>query len=481
MRRIALLLFVFILFAAWLLAGCREQQNAASPEASQQQTQQAQEPAKPQPPVPEIPGLPFEAKEPVDLDEVRPDLKSSDRSKRLQALDALPRVKGEKQREEALRILQQTFGTDPDPVIRSAALTAMSEFPLAKTKAYFIRAVRDPAPSVRETAVNGLIRSGSLEAASVLMEAMQDAAASVRYAAAQGYCRLVAKQPKDVACRKLIEALYSDDFELRAQATMALVPMGHDAVPYLIEAVGKGPWYTRAAVATALGMAAGGTSQRQAEWAKQVASDFKADADAAPPDTRATPALIKALHDPDFRVRLAAAQGLGLQANPEAAKACAEALRDPNVEVRQHAASALTVLPTDGLWDKLIEALHDPDKDVRRYIIEAISGLPANVAVPALIELVQREKNPRNLEEAADSLGRLGDKRATEPLIKLFDNPNPDVRWAAVRAVGKFEDRRAIGPLRKRLKDKAPWVAYSAEHALHRLRIKATAPRGIPE
>ena len=55
--------------------------------------------------------------------------------------------------------------------------------------------------------------------------------------------------------------------------------------------------------------------------------------------------------------------------------------------------------------------------------------------------------------EAIRALGRIGDRRAVEPLIELLRNSNPDFREAAIGALGDLGDERAIAPLIERVRD----------------------------
>ncbi len=52
---------------------------------------------------------------------------------------------------------------------------------------------------------------------------------------------------------------------------------------------------------------------------------------------------------------------------------------------------------------------------------------------------------------AAETLGKIGDRRAVAPLISLLSDNHKWVRCAAARALGDLGDRRALGPLFKAL------------------------------
>ena len=56
--------------------------------------------------------------------------------------------------------------------------------------------------------------------------------------------------------------------------------------------------------------------------------------------------------------------------------------------------------------------------------------------------------------DAALALGKIGDRRAVEPLIKSLGDINTKVRQAAASALGKIGDRRAVAPLITVLEDR---------------------------
>ena len=70
---------------------------------------------------------------------------------------------------------------------------------------------------------------------------------------------------------------------------------------------------------------------------------------------------------------------------------------------------------------------------------------------------------------AAYALGRLGDKRAVDPLIKALADDDFYVRWGAVWALGRLGDKRAADPLVKALADKVSNVRKAAAEALEQL------------
>ena len=59
------------------------------------------------------------------------------------------------------------------------------------------------------------------------------------------------------------------------------------------------------------------------------------------------------------------------------------------------------------------------------------------------------DENPGNRWKAADSLGRLGDPRATGPLIDALFDEDARVRVKVAWALGSIGDIRALAPLRQ--------------------------------
>jgi HEAT repeat protein len=59
------------------------------------------------------------------------------------------------------------------------------------------------------------------------------------------------------------------------------------------------------------------------------------------------------------------------------------------------------------------------------------------------------DENPGKRWKAADSLGRLGDLRAVEPLIDALSDDDRRVRVKVIWALGSIGDVRALGPLQQ--------------------------------
>jgi HEAT repeat protein len=126
--------------------------------------------------------------------------------------------------------------------------------------------------------------------------------------------------------------------------------------------------------------------------------------------------------------------------------------------------------------EELIESLHDPSFNVRHEAIVALGHMtPDERSTAALVEVLEG-RQPDLAVAAAWALGRLGDRRALEPLRAALDGDFPMVRAASARALGTLRDEEAAPLLLEKLQTmpQAPLrTAYAA--ALGNLRHREAA------
>jgi len=95
------------------------------------------------------------------------------------------------------------------------------------------------------------------------------------------------------------------------------------------------------------------------------------------------------------------------------------------------------------------------------------SAAGPDVKVDDLIRAVTDDSNYKVRVQAALVLGKLGDTRAVQPLIKALGDANKTVRGIAASALGQLGDSSATDPLRSLLKRETdPFVKGQAEKAL---------------
>jgi len=151
----------------------------------------------------------------------------------------------------------------------------------------------------------------------------------------------------------------------------------------------------------------------------------------------AVPPLMKLLDNGDYKVRMAAARGLGEIGDEQAI-------------------------------GPLIDSLSDTSKNVQRIATEAFSNI-GQPAVSALLDtLIGKDQLARKW--AAEALGNIGDASVAQQLIARLNDPNIEVQRAAVTALGDLKSKRAIEPLIEVLSSDNIELARAATEALGQIR-----------
>ena len=109
----------------------------------------------------------------------------------------------------------------------------------------------------------------------------------------------------------------------------------------------------------------------------------------------------------------------------------------------------------------LLEALSDEAWVVRMNAAWAVGRLDDNRAVEPLIQLLDDRERDVQIA-AAGALGRLDDSRAVSPLLESLDDSEVEVRSAAAWALGRLDDGRAVDGLIDALEDAAQDVRAQA-------------------
>ncbi len=149
-------------------------------------------------------------------------------------------------------------------------------------------------------------------------------------------------------------------------------------------------------------------------------------------------------------------------------------LKDKDWFVRRDAAEALGKLGDKQSVEPLIACLKDGNNAVRFNAAEALGKLGDKRAVEPLTACLQADAVDRSF--AAEALGNLGDRRAVAPLIACLQDKGVDRSFAA-EALGKLGDKSAVAPLIACLKDKDERVRRKAAESLGKLGDKqAVAP-----
>ncbi len=80
---------------------------------------------------------------------------------------------------------------------------------------------------------------------------------------------------------------------------------------------------------------------------------------------------------------------------------------------------------------------------------------------------------------SAPSLGKIGDKRAVDPLIKALRDSNEDVREDAAEALGEIGDPRAVNILSELVHDEDKIVRKRAKEALEKIKKRKSSRKMV--
>ncbi|MFL7791955.1 MAG: HEAT repeat domain-containing protein [Anaerolineae bacterium] len=98
-----------------------------------------------------------------------------------------------------------------------------------------------------------------------------------------------------------------------------------------------------------------------------------------------------------------------------------------------------------------LQALKDEDWQVRVAAAVAIEGIGprAKLAVPTLIQTLERDEKADVREAAAEALGSVGQatKETISALVGALDDKSDYVRWAAAKALDAFTRQSISGKI----------------------------------
>lgn len=214
-------------------------------------------------------------------------------------------------------------------------------------------------------------------------------------------------------------------------------------------------------------------------------------------DPRVPDLLAKAILDEDSNVRRNAIWGLGRLGDQRSYDLIKLALQDPDKKVRSSAARALRWVGGQDSTDILINALGDPSYSVVSSAVMTLGFLGDETAIEPLITVLKSNsespassaaealaniRNPRAVEplletlktsryefvrsSVARALVKFGPVHALEPFKSMICDPDYQLRGLAVSSLGKLGDRSASDAIADALQDDNPKVAKAAAFAL---------------
>jgi len=204
--------------------------------------------------------------------------------------------------------------------------------------------------------------------------------------------------------------------------------------------------------------------------------------------------LLSQLQSPDFYAREEAVKELGTYDQDEAVAGLIMALEDPDLGIRELAADYLTQIKGDTASQLLIRFLanedigtrnlsaeilvrigkdavpallseiDNDDHDVRKFIVDVLGLIKDESSVEAICGKL-KDSNINVVCSAAEALGEIGSSRAIKALVEAYQSTE-DVRLQAVEALGKIGDPSAQDYLVKMLDNQDPMILFAAIEAL---------------
>lgn len=260
-------------------------------------------------------------------------------------------------------------------------------------------------------------------------------------------------EPTEQLLQQLVEGLGDPRGLVRLQFAETLGEIGESATPFLLEALAN---HTNVVV------------RRAAAKTLTIIAD-----------PRAVPTLLHAfLNDEDTVVKGSSAGALA-RTGEAAVPALLDILgsTDQPEDIKGHAAWALAFIGSEAA-DYLYQALNDTSLDVRCAVIGALGHVAQEQADEKSCNLlVSALTDPEALirTEAAAALGQLHYPPAVPHLILAIHDHDLDVRKAAINSLGKIGDCSALEPLQALLTHEQDVVRILAKLAIAQIERQSEA------
>ena len=281
--------------------------------------------------------------------------------------------------------------------------------------------------------------------------------------------------PGPAEAPRLIELLGSEDGYIRSQASYALIGMGHDATPALIEALSA----KKSLVEVIYVLNAVKDERAAPALARLLDTDDeevrrRAESALFALGAPATPFLIDALKDP-LRSR-SAARALSLISLTKENKKLYEILGNPDPSIRASAASVLRSWRDPGATGPMGALLKDPDAIVRTEASGYFLALGPDAETPYLdLLLADTDENVRINALKIVLKTRKSDYFAVYCGI-LKNDTNAQARKLAAEALFRYDRDKSAPALMEALGDPEDLVASEAADYLGEMKAREAAP-----
>ena len=135
--------------------------------------------------------------------------------------------------------------------------------------------------------------------------------------------------------------------------------------------------------------------------------------------------------------------------------------------------------PDPNIVKQALSELRDVSKEKRRTAVMKLGMLGGDEAIRTLMMIVANINEDLIVRgRAALMLGKIGDSRAVEPLIRALDAPGVQTPLYAAQSLGKLGDPRAIEALIRVMESHNDKTREAAQEALEKLGYKEAEPEG---
>lgn len=339
--------------------------------------------------------------------------------------------------------------SDSNSDVRMQSAIALGRFKDSRAVGSLTTLLSDRDSQVNLAAAESLARMQDPRVIRLLVDSLDNADWRVRARAAQVLAFSPSAASSAGAVVPLVNAMRDKDLIVRYYASEALVAIGGEAVPQLIDMLRSERSQERARVVRVLGRIGQPTIMPLVAFIqdRRISSDTKIEAArllGRLGDARAVDPLITLLADERYYVRREVSRALGQIGEP-ALERLGTLAQSEVPATREAGVEALGAISSPRALNLIMDALSDQAPGVRGAAVRALGESGSEAAVPTLMSLLRDESGTLRAQ-AASSLARLG-KPSMSGLTTALKDPKPSVRVLAAQALGDIGRREAVPAL----------------------------------
>jgi HEAT repeat protein len=186
------------------------------------------------------------------------------------------------------------------------------------------------------------------------------------------------------------------------------------------------------------------------------------------PDSRVFSNFLPFLKDEDWVIRDKASNALGEIGGTDTVDAIMPLLESKDWAPREAAIKILGYIGGKQTIDRILQLLSNTDTDTQKYAIRVLGDIGGNEVVTPLLKLLSN-KDLGVRKSAVDALGKVKSAKAFANIAALINDKNSSLRESAARALGNIGGEAAVEPLLLALKDTVAGVRSAAAEALGKI------------